>query len=269
MTKQVVYFDDGTELTLTSDTPSPNYLPPHRKFARLKHDYEIYGVSRPTRNRAANHVLGLPETIKVLEPVFVPMSKEWQFFNLDILSIARYGKLYALLTPLRKEIMRKVFAGTVVGYRAFTNSHGPNNGYTDYVNNIDGEHGPLQQETINTGGNVVELLGDKERKGGKDVYKIRILDGTKPPPDPLLVNHITTPWLVVKATNSQRRKIMDGNRWTGRWEEDIVQPFPQNDGQHNPMGFMGKGNTNYIVAERIEILKPEAFVPSPYHKYSI
>lgn len=265
MTQQIVYYDDGTQQTLV--TPGGYILPRGRKFARLRHDYEVYGVSRPTRNKAANHVLGLPETIKVLEPAFVPLTEAWQWFTVDLLSLARYGALYKQIGPTSQSIIRNVFRGTYLGYRAFSNKHGPDNGYRDYVNNVNRDASPIEQETINTGGNVVEILDGPLSKGGKQVYKVRTMDANQPPPNPLQVNHLLAPWLIVRATNSQREKIMSGRVWTGRWIEDIVEAFPQNDGRDNPIPFLAKGPFNYIVSERIELLMDSSSVPNPYHKH--
>lgn len=250
-------------------TPEPALprLPKGRKFGFLKHDYQVYGVSRPTFTDKANHVLGDPETIKVLYPVFMPMTEAWQWYAADLLALARYRKLYKELNLTQKEIIRTAFKSLYIGKRAFTNGHGWDDGKRDYINNTPGSS-PMDQETITTGGNIVELLSGKIRIGGKDVYKVRQLDATKPPPNPLLYNSVMTPWYIVKATNSQRVKILDANNeWTGRWIEDVVEPFPQNGGYDVPVAFMGKGDFNYIDSFRIQSLEDNEIIPSPYHGY--
>lgn len=255
------------EVLPTVPDPSPIHrLPSGYIFGRLKHDYEVYGVSRPTHNKAANHTLGLPETIKVLYPVSMPMTREWQTFAANLLSLSRYGLLFDRLNLAQKDIIKRAFAGTYIGFRAFTNGKGWNDGYADYINGKNTEAEPMQQETINTGGNVVELLSKTVyRLGGKDVYKVRILDATKAPPDINLVNTILTPWLIIKATNSQRVKVLDNaGKWTGKWIEYVVEPFPQNNGYDVPVAFMGKGGYNYIEVDRVEVLPDGAPVPIPY-----
>jgi hypothetical protein len=122
----------------------------------------------------------------------------------------------------------------------------------------------MEQETINCGGNVVELLSEIIRLGGKDVYQIVTLDGDQPPPDPLDVNHKTAPWLIFKATISRREGY---NPRTGKWaREDIVIPFDQLQGHDVPIPFMGKGSFNYMEAERIRVLPESSPLPDPYRR---
>ena len=248
--------------------PVGSRLPAGIKFGRLRHDYEIYGVSRPTHNGAANHVLALPETIKAAEPASVPLTKDWQLFAVNLLSLARYGLLFSSLNLTQKDIIKRAFAGTYIGFRAFTNGKGWDDGYADYINGKNTDASPMQQETINTGGNVVELLSDILRIGGKNVYKVRTLDGTRSAPDIQQINIVKTPWLIVKATNSQRVKVLDSQGiWTGQWIEYIVEPFPQNGGYDNPAAFIGKGDYNYIASDRVELLPDNAPLPNPYRYF--
>lgn len=124
---------------------------------------------------------------------------------------------------------------------------------------------PMDQETITTAGNIVELLSDKTRKAGRDVYKVRTLDGTKPPPNIAQVNPYTEPWLFVKATISRREDyISKAKGW--RYEDKVIA-FPQLDGPDCIASFIGKGPENYIDANRISILPDSAVVPNPYVIY--
>lgn len=254
----------GTAREVSVGTPVPR-LPAGLRAARLLHDYELYGVSRPTHNGAHLKALGLPETIKAVYPDFMPLTKAWQFYWADLFSLSRFGRLYNELAPLEKIVIKTAFRSVTAGYRAFTNRRGWDDGYADYLNGANTHADPMEQETINTGGNVVELLSDKVRTGGKDAYRVRTLDGHKPPPDPLQVNHIKTPWLVFKATISRREKIMIGDVWTGKWKENIVIPFDQLQGHDVPIPFMGGGEVNYIEAERINPLPDSSPVPRTYN----
>jgi hypothetical protein len=243
--------------------PSKPHLPAGRKFGRIKHSYELYGVSRPTYNNASKSTLGLPETYKVVFPLFMDMTEDWQWYWVDVFSLSKYGMLYKNLSATRQEYIRTAFKSCTAGFRAFTNGTGWNNGYANYVNGINLDADPMKQETINTGGNVVELLSEIIRIGGKNVYKIRALDGTLPPPNPILVNSTTTPWLVFKATISKRHSY---NADTDTWaREDIVIPFGQMDGADVPIPFMADKSENYIEAKVIEVLPDNAVVPTPYH----
>lgn len=239
-------------------------LPPGRKFGYLLHDYDLSGLSRPSRNKAARSALGLAETIKALHPVFMPLTEAWQRYWADLFSLSRFDKLYAELDSSEINTINVAFKSVTKGNRAFTNGRGWDDGYADYINGVNLDATPMEQETINCGGNVVELLSDIIRLGGKDVYQVVTLDGDRPPPNPLEVNHKTTPWLIFKATIS-RREGYDPR--TGKWaREDIVIPFDQLQGHDVPIPFMGDGPSNYIEAERIRVLPDGAFLPDPYRR---
>lgn len=245
------------------NSPGPT-LPAGRRFGRLNHDFDLYGVSRPTHNDASLKTLGLPETVKTIYPEFIAMTKAWQFYWADVFSLSRFGLLYRDVSAAQKDGIKLAFRSVTAGFRAFTNRRGWDDGYADYLNGVNTGSDPMEQETINTGGNVVELLSGQVRTGGKDAYKVRTLDGKQPPPDPLQVNHKTTPWLVFKATISRREKILVNGQWNGQWKEDIVIPFDQLQGYDVPIPFVGDGSENYIEAERIEILPDGAPVPRAY-----
>jgi hypothetical protein len=239
-------------------------LPPGRRFGYLLHDYDLYALSRPSRKDAARSVNGLPETVKVLQPVFMPIAERWQYYWVDLFSLSLYDKLYNQLTGPEMDVIKLAFRSVTKGDRAFTNGHGWDDGYADYINGVNKGAAPMEQETINCGGNVVELLSDVIRVGGKDVYQVATLDGNRPPPDPLVVNHRTSPWLIFKATIS-RREGLDPS--TGKWaREDIVIPFDQLQGRDVPIPFMGKGPSNYIEAERVRVLPEASPLPDPYRR---
>ena len=250
---------------ITPVQPAPEeHLPPGRKFGYLLHDYDLYGISRPTRNKVVRSAQGLPETIKALQPVFMPLTEAWQRYWADLFSLSRFDKLYGELSTSEKGIINTAFKSVTKGNRAFTNRRGWDDGYADYINGVNLGADPMEQETINCGGNVVELLSDIVHLGGKDVYQVGTLDGNQPPPDPLVINHKTAPWLVFKATIS-RREGFDPR--TGKWaREDIVIPFDQLQGHDVPIPFMGQGSSNYIEAERIRVLPEAAPVPDPYRR---
>lgn len=245
--------------------PAGPTLPAGLHFARLPHDYEIYGVSRPTHNSASLRTEGLPETVKAIYPKFMPLTRAWQEYWADLFSLSRFNRLFNDLSALEKTVIKVGFKSVTAGYRAFTNRRGWDDGYADYLNGTNTNSDPIEQETIIMGGNVVELLSGKVRTGGKDAYKVRTLDGNKPPPDPMQVNQFRTPWLVFKATISRRERIMVGDVWTGKWKENIVIPFDQLQGHDVPIPFMGDGEENYIEAGRIQPLPDSAPVPRVYH----
>jgi hypothetical protein len=245
--------------------PQPeNQLPAGRKFGYLLHDYDLFGLSRPSRNKATRSAQGLPETIKVVNPAFMPLTRAWQKYWVDLFSLSLYNKLYDGLDATQKNIINLAFKSVTKGNRAFTNRRGWDDGYADYINGVNINASPMEQETINCGGNVVELLSDIVRVGGKNVYQIVTLDGNQPPPNPLEVNHQTTAWLVFKAIIS-RREGFDPR--TGKWaREDLAIPFDQLQSHDVPIPFMGEGPFNYIEAERIRVLPDSSSVPDPYRR---
>src|SRR5688572_29156804 len=249
----------------TSVRPAPdNQLPAGRKFGYLLHDYDLYHLSRPSRNRAARSAQGLPETIKTVNPAFMSLTVQWQKYWVDLFSLSRFDKLYDGLNSAEKSIINLAFKSVTKGNRAFTNRRGWDDGYADYINGVNTNASPMEQETINCGGNVVELLSDIIRIAGKDVYQIVTLDGDQPPPDPLEINHKTTPWLIFKATIS-RREGYDPR--TGKWaREDIAIPFDQLQNHDVPIPFMAKEEFNYIEAERIRVLPDSSPLPDPYRR---
>jgi hypothetical protein len=239
-------------------------LPPGRKFGFLLHDYDLYGFSRPSRNEAGRAALGPPQTAKVLQPVFMPITEPWQHYWADLFSLSLFDKLYNQLAGSDRDAIEQAFRSVTKGDRAFTNKHGWDNGYADYINGENTSADPMEQETINCGGNVVELLSDVIQVGGRDAYQVATLDGSRPPPDPLVVNHCSTPWLIFKATIS-RREGFDPR--TGHWaREDIVIPFAQLQSHDVPIPFMGNGAWNYIDAGRIRVLPEASPLPDPYRR---
>lgn len=250
-------------LKITPVQPAPDdHLPAGRKFGYLLHDYDLYGLSRPSRNNAALSAQGLPETIKALDPLFMPLTAQWQKYWVDLFSLSRFDKLYDGLDSTEKGIINLAFKSVTKGNRAFTNRHGWDDGFADYINGVNTDADPMEQETINCGGNVVELLSEIIRLGGKDVYQIVTVDGEQLPPTALEVNHRTAPWLIFKATISRREGYDPA---TGKWaREDIVIPFDQLQGHDVPIPFMGKGSFNYIEAERIRVLPDSSPLPDPY-----
>lgn len=254
---------DGTKYA--KEQPQTEYrLPPGRLFAYVLNNYQWTGVSRPTLNDAKPTVKGLPDTCKVANSGWVKLTKAWQFYWVDIFSLSKFGRLYGQLSTYEKNEINSGFASATHGGRAFTNGKGWNNGYADYVNNVNPNAPPMEQETIITGGNIVELVdGKKIRWGGKDVYRVMTLDGLASPPNPLEVNHIKTPWLVFKATIS-RREGYDEN--TKKWaREDLEIRFPQLDGADVPIPFAGRGNVNYIEAQRLALLVDNSPLPQIYY----
>lgn len=245
--------------------PAEYRLPAGRKFGYLLNNFEYRGVSRPTQKKNKPKVLGLPDTEKMLKARFTPLSYDWQHYWVDLFALRKYGKLYDDLTDAETAVINLAFKGVTRGDAAFTNGRSREQGYADYINGVNIGAKPMEQETIDTGGNILELVGDLTRlRIGKMVpcYPVATLDGTRPPPDPRTVNDRETPWLVFRATISRREGY---NQKTGKWaREDLEIPFDQLGGVDVPIPFLGVGTVNYVDASRIRVLPESALLPAIY-----
>ena len=229
-----------------------------RTFAYVLKNFERpgIGVSRPTYNRSAKNSAGLPDTVKLLECRWIPMTREMQEFWFAQLVQSAGGSMTF------KEL-KNAWAGLTVGWRAYTNRHGWDNGYADYINGVNLRKSPMGFEPIVTGGNVVEVIDSKPiKKYGKLYWKIRAIDAKNFNITASEVNRLTDPYIITLATNSCRR---DYDPKTKKWKREQVQePFPQLRGRDVPVPLFSDKPYNYIEAARVRILKPGEPIPQPY-----
>lgn len=228
-----------------------------RTFAYVYRNFERpgVGVSRPTEKRIrAIHVGGLPDTCKLIDSRYVSLTHDWQEWWFCLLGRSA--------PHLSIADLKHAWSGLIQGDRAFTNFHGPQNGYADYINNINSKKEPAKFEPIITGGNVVEVIGGPIRKAGKLCWMIRAIDATKAPPDIDLVNRRKDPYVVFAATDSCRRDYdKNKNRWL---REHVEEPFPQLKGSEVPVPLLSLQGYNFIETCRVRIMKPGEAVPYPY-----
>lgn len=114
----------------------------------MLHDYDLYGLSRPSRNDAARSVNDLPETVKVLQPVFMPITEPWQYYWVDLFGLSLYDKLYRQLTNPETDEIKQAFRSVTKGDRAFTDRHGWDDGYADYINGENPGAGPWSRRRL-------------------------------------------------------------------------------------------------------------------------
>lgn len=226
-----------------------------RRYCYVLRNFERFGMSRPTQNGAANAILGLPDTCKLLYPVPVPLTPILQGYWFGLLKRVQPGwrimDLIAAWRSLTKD------------GRAFTDHVSWSNGFADYIQKLNLEHAPMCLNPITCGGNVHEIIEGPMRQGGKDVYKIVTLD-----PDVIqagdeeFYNREKHPELVFAATISRREDLKKDGTWL---REDLENPFPQLGGMTVPVPLFSKGGFNFIEADRVREINPDAPFPNPYN----
>lgn len=221
-------------------------------LAYVLKNYERTGVSRPTQNSAPLSTLGLPDTVKTVQPTWVSLTEKLQRFWYNLL------KSYGPSTWTESQY-KNAWHSLTHGARAFTNKRGWNNGYRDFIWGINETAEPMMFEPIVTGGNVVSLVSpEKVSIGGAMCYQIYTLDPVENPS-----NYELSPWFVYEATISRREGY---NAETQKWaREDLEICFPQLAGRPVPIPLFSKGGRNYIVASRVRILGESEPIPPIYN----
>jgi len=237
--------------------------PPPPRYARLKHDHELYGMDRilwksvtegfalTTKQKIQR---GDPETVRLLYSDHVNLTKKDQEFWFALLKLAA--------PHLTDAQLRRGFASLTAHDRCYTNKRGTENGYADYINNVNVNRWTrgVGFETIITGGNVVEITGDKFNKRGKDYYPCLSLDAYLYNPQDILSMGLPSPtnpnpfvhWATISGFDSARGMFVD--------------PFPQLDGRPVPVPNFSRGYQNAVPAERVEFVAPPFEIPY-YNSY--
>lgn len=234
--------------------------PPPPRYARLKHDHELYHADRILWKSvtegfaltvAQKKKRGDPETVRLLHSDHVSLTRRDQDFWFALLKLAAPH-----LSDLK---LRKGFASLTAHDRCYTNKRGTENGYADYINgvNLDSRKG-IGFESIITGGNIVEITGDKFSKRGKEYYPCLSLDASLYNPHDILQIGLPSPtnpnpfvhWATVSGFDTARGIFVD--------------PFPQLDGRPVPVPNFARTYQNAVPAERVEFVSPP--FPSVYYR---
>ncbi len=228
-----------------------------RLYGRVRHDYEVFGVSRPEYNGVGAR--GLPETVKLMNSQFMNLTKEWQLALRDRLKAVCLAHGLADNADTNG-FVRSAFRQLLSDHLAFSNGKG-SEGHADYVNGTNLDQAPIATETIVTGGAYLEVLegGKVHNIRGHDCFAVFTLDGNQSPPPVSDFHPFFQDPTTFFATNSVRTALPDGTR--------VVERFPQLDGLDVPFFVMGNGNVNYIPVERLELLPagaPAAWPLNPY-----
>lgn len=237
-------------------TQAPEAVVGKRVFARVKHDHEMFGVSRPELDAAPLATMGLPEIVRVPDPVWVPLPRAWQWYWYDLIYQSAMGAGAPDNSSTRAQIVelfRKITRSD--GFK--TAGHGSDKGYLNFVTNEGGKE-PIATEVLVTGGAYLEILEYPRtfKVRGKECYKFRTLDAKYAPPAITEFTPGQQNWYAFFATTSRRIKLPNGGR----------EVIPLTGGVDIPTPNISPGGFNYLLRERVEILGENAPVPSPYSR---
>ena len=256
-------------------------LPPGKILAYVLHDQETAFYNFTPRsivnpNDKLQNDVGYPEIVPLLFRDYVDLTEAWQWFWFDQLMLSMFGHTdLNLLAQVEQDFIKNAWRGLTKGYTAFCNGKGTNDAH-DYINNntLDGFPGLSQ---LSCGGNVVELLdANLVTRYGQYYYKVKVLDGTKPPPLSKDVNHATAPQVVNVATNSTPFGF-DGNPATsGPWKVDhfhylngkpVYFPVASKGIPVSERGFDDAGYywvVDFIDARRVRLMRQgDQYPPNP------
>lgn len=232
--------------------------PPADLWYRVRHDQETphvfngitYFLPRmlwPDSNN--DPTKGIPETVNLDNSNPVKLTKGWQLY------IAALLKQNA--PELTQDQLDRAFRSLLGRSEAWANGTGfPQAGKgdpkADYVAGTDlSSPVPALDRGRTSGGNVVKVLDNAQvyNIGGKPHLKVLTLRADTVP-DPTLVNHTLTPWLVFNCTTVTPFKIYDAaGNFTGRYR---CNRFPQLTDRDVPMPLITDVGYGFIAVERLE-----------------
>lgn len=247
---------------------SPSTIPPEvrGKLYVIRHDYNcsddnftpyLPRVCNPdgTPKLVGGKPYGLPETEKCILNTWEEMTREWQEFWFALLE-----RVCPLGWPLAQT--KDAWANLTHGARAFTNKHGWNDGYADYINGVNLDKQGMKQENVTTCGNVVLQAGEPVMKNGILVLPIVTLDRNLHPP--MVDDVIVRPWFIHTATICRPEHVDETPRVDAPNGTFSVIQFPQAGGNDVPVPLITKGGRNYIAMRRLRKLADGERIPSPY-----
>lgn len=217
-------------------------------YGFVKHDYQLYGVSRPERNNAPPNIMGLPEVHKLVDAGRIKLTKSLQYFW--------FGLLKKSASDIMSDIELKIaWRSLTHGGRAFTNGAGSNT-HADYISNKNLNKTPMLMEPIICGGALVKIIGEG-RKYGEDCWKIETINSNSVD---LNITYETHPYFIYCATNSTRNILPNGTRKT--------EQFWQLEGRNVYVPIMTKNsNFNWIQKYKVETIDWSIgqMPPNPYN----
>jgi len=209
-----------------------------KRYARLKHLHEISGKSimeeyngHPLYPAAPNQQIGVPSVFRGIAPNksdWCWFTKEWQEYAYHLILLNVRRKKPNLIPVEQEKLAKRIFA---VGYRdnAFHTNNTGSWTHRDWINGSNLTANDMKLQYQFCAGNVVEVIGDKQRiQGGFTAYPVRCFNGSLPPPKldrPAFENSLQNP-LVQWATIETRIRTSNGKREIRPFDLVGVSEFP-------------------------------------------
>jgi len=218
-------------------------------------------VSRPTRNGTARenqfnlawNRYGLPATARFLDDTQVVLTEDLQRW---------IHNMCWSRCEITEAQAKKDFASLFANDRAFSNKEGSGS-HADFINWKHLDMSPIEMQPMSCSGNTHKLTGHSKLIAGEYCWEIEAIDWTK---DYKRYTPETHPHLFFQPVNSVREEIWNkpsGGQWTGKYREDIADPFPQYAGQ-SILPVFGLGSVAYIPKWRVYNLPLGSIFPSPF-----
>lgn len=259
-------------LSLSNDriinlSDKPTYYP---RYGVLKHLHDVIGKSilethgyRMLYPNEEIKPVGDPSVFRGVNMndrnnTFCYFTEQWQKYSYEVIKINVRRKKPLFTENEVSYTARKIFAAGYKGDRFQSNKFGTDTCH-DYVNGNNTSREDVRLEYQFTGGNVVQILGEKKNvPGGLPSYPVRCFDGLKSPPDPKAINFLTYPYLVLKAT-IETRKLKNLN-------DREVRPFDLVGVSEFPHFLLVKGSdVIWVPEERIRFIDEQQMLSNnPY-----
>jgi hypothetical protein len=207
-------------------------VPATGEYYQLLHDWQ--------KGRRRVGRLAMPETVATTKQEFCPLDKSWQYFWFELLQLSNQ-----LMTE--QEIMI-AWASLTYDKRAFTDRHAVQNGFADYVQDLNIDKKPISIKELSCAGNIVKAVG-KDKKS----IIVECFNGSKPAPNAADVWGVSPEkihWATEISTIVYKK----------RWASD---KFPQLKGCGVPFPLLTMtGTTRFSINDVVKI--PNGKLYSPY-----
>jgi len=240
------------------ETPaSPN----HPRVMRIKWDWERTSDGLPRvrsldyDDKTHQYPGGLPDTNKQLFDAWFPLTRLMQKFWFELNVWSQYRTPSKLLQPALLKAAKQSWKSLTDEDRVLTNGRGIESGYEDFVLGINpsSRKGPIQQENLGLGGNIVHVIGSTIQAGGKPYLPIQTIDLNKPLPTPeyLFSQKYLCHWCTISTPFLAAR----GYR---------IDPFPQF-GERSVYMLIAKNGIGYMEERLLEDVHDDV-LPSPFNQ---
>ena len=206
-------------------------VPPTGDWYRLLHDWE-HGLKRVAGKP-------MPETVPTTKQQFTSLDKSWQYFWYELLELAAPEMMHTDLMV--------AWASLTHDKRAFTDRHSVQNGFADYVMNLNISKKPISIKEISCAGNIVKAL---RKEKGRIV--VECFNGSRPAPNSFDIwNNCPgkVHWAMEISTLVYKKKWTSGN-------------FPQLHGRGVPFPLISMtGETRFSLDRVVKIPNGQLYSP--------